>query len=268
MKSETGHREIRVQTVERALMILEVMAKQNETLPLTQIGKLVKLNLSTTYRLLNVLCRSGFVEREKGTGNYRLGLKAFLIGNTVLQRIDLREVAMPYLTELMQTSGESVYLAILSNQNVVYADSVKAKGPIQISIQTGIQIPACKTNAGRVLLANLEKPEQHFIANQYLREYFIDNEQSFLAELDNIRFKRYSAGISSFKETVHEISAPVYNYLNKCGGAISIFYQANGSIPHQERSLLEQVNETAKSISLSMGCRDYLPAPSSVKKPS
>lgn len=258
MKAETGHREIRVQTVERALMILEIMAKQNETLPLTQIGKLAKLNLSTTYRLLSVLCRSGFVEREKGTGNYRLGLKAFLIGNTVLQRIDLREVAMPYLNQLMQATGESVYLAILSNQNVVYADSVKTAGPIQISIQTGVQIPACKTNAGKVLLANLDKQEQHSFANQYLREYFIDNEQSFLAELDNIRLKRYSAGISSFKETIYEVSAPVYNYLNKCGGAISIFYQMNGSTsPEPERTLLGQINATAKVISQAMGCREY-----------
>jgi DNA-binding IclR family transcriptional regulator len=257
MKADTPQREIRVQTVERALMILEIMAKQNETLPLTQIGKLVKLNLSTTYRLLNVLCRSGFVEREKGSGNYRLGLKAFLIGNTVLQRIDLREIAMPYLNQLMQTSGESVYLAILSNQNVVYADGIKTIGPIQINIQTGVQIPACKTNAGKVLLANLDKQEQHYLANQYLREYFIENEQNLLAELDGIRFKRYSSGTSGFNETIHEISAPVFNYLNKCGGAISVFYQANGSVPHQERSLLEQVNETAGSISRAMGYREY-----------
>lgn len=259
MKADTPQREIRVQTVERALMILEIMAKQNETLPLTRIGKLVKLNLSTTYRLLNVLCRSGFVEREKGTGNYRLGIKAFLIGNTVLQRIDLREVAMPYLNQLMQTSGESVYLAILSNKNVVYTDCVRAMGPIQISIQTGVQIPACKTNAGKVLLANLDKQEQYFFANQYLQECFIENEQNFLIELDSIRFKRYSTGVSGFKETIHEISAPVYNYLNKCGGAVSIFYQVNGT-SHQEHSLLEQVNETARAISQSMGCREYLPA--------
>ena len=260
MKAETGNREIRVQTVERALMILEVMAKQNETLPLTQIGKLVKLNLSTTYRLLNVLCRSGFVEREKSSGNYRLGLKAFLIVNTVLQRIDLREVAMPFLNQLMQDSGESVYLAIQSSQNVVYTDSVKVMGPIQISIQTGIQIPACKTNAGKVLLAHLDKQEQHFFANQYLRETLIENEQGFLAELDGIRFKRYCAGVCGFKETIREISAPVYNYLNQCAGAISIFYQASDSNPLQERSLLEQITQTAGAISQAMGCREYIPA--------
>jgi DNA-binding IclR family transcriptional regulator len=260
MKAENAQREIRVQTVERALMILEVMAKQNDTLPLTQIGKLVKLNLSTTYRLLNVLCRSGFVEREKGSGNYRLGLKAFLIGNTVLQRIDIREVAMPYLNQLMQVSGESVYLAILSGQNVVYADSVKTTGPIQISIQTGVQIPACKTNAGKVLLAHLDKQEQHFYAGQYMRDYLIESEQIFLTELDNIRYKRYCAGVSSFKENIHEISAPVYNYLNKCGGAISIFYQANNALPSQERTLLEQVIESSRSISQAMGCREYLQA--------
>jgi DNA-binding IclR family transcriptional regulator len=259
MRVNSTPREIRVQTVERSLLILEIMARQNAAISLTQIGKLVKLNLSTTYRLLNALCRSGFVEREKTSGNYRLGLKAFLIGNTVLQRIDLREIALPFLTELVQSCNESAYLAILSNQDVVYTDGVKTTGPIQISIQTGLQVPACQTGAGKMLLAGLEPRQQSTIANQYAQENVIKNSQDFLTELNTLRRQQYSAGVSSFNAAIHELSVPVYSYSNQCAGTVSVFYQNNGpDSGDRETGLLEQVRETAGKISRAMGYYDSL----------
>ncbi len=116
----TKQREIRVQTVERSLKLLEVLAEQSTPLTLTRIGQLSNLNLSSAYRILNTLCRSGFVEREKTTGHYQLGLKAFLIGNAVLQRMNIREVALPYLSRFVENTNETIYLAILSHQNVIY----------------------------------------------------------------------------------------------------------------------------------------------------
>jgi Transcriptional regulator len=259
MKTNTEQREIRVQTVERSLLLLEVLAEQNTPLTLTQIGQLTKLNLSSAYRILNTLCCSGFVERDKITGQYQLGIKAFLIGNAVLQRLNIRDVALPYLNQFVQNNKESIYLAILSNQNVVYTDSVKAMGPIQIGIQTGLQVPACQTNAGKILLANLTVQEQQLFKNQYLQEQLITDQQSFLNELDFLRSQGFSNGVINFGESIREISVPVYNYLEKCAGAISVFRQVNHSINNeQDHILLEQVNLTAKTISSAMGYREVL----------
>ena len=88
MRANTEPRVVRVQSVERSLALLEIMAEHSAPLPLSRIGKLANLNLSTAYRLLNALCRSGFIERESSNGYYKLGLKTFLIGNAVLQRIN------------------------------------------------------------------------------------------------------------------------------------------------------------------------------------
>lgn len=126
MKTNSSQREIRVQTVERSLMLLEILAEQNTPLSLTRIAQLANLNISSVYRILNTLCRSGFVEQEKTTSQYQLGIKAFLIGNAVLQRINIREVALPYLEQFALKNHESIYLAILSNRNVVYTDAVRS----------------------------------------------------------------------------------------------------------------------------------------------
>ncbi len=259
MKTKNEQREIRVQTVERSLMLLEVLAEQNTPLTLSRIGQLTQLNLSSVYRILNTLCRSGFVEREKATGHYQLGLKAFLIGNAVLKRLNIREVALPHLNQFVENNKESIYLAILSNQSVVYTDAVKTMGPIQIGIQTGLQVPACQTNAGKILLANLMEQEQQLFCMQYFQENLITNQQSFQSELVSLKAQGFSDGLINFKETIREISVPVYSYLGKCIGAISVFLQANNSITRdQEHILLNQVNATAQKISLAMGYRPAL----------
>ena len=253
MKTKSGEREIRVQTVERSLMLLEILAKQNTPLTLTRIGQLTQLNLSSAYRILNTLCRSGFVEREK-TGQYQLGLKAFLIGNAVLQRLNIHEVALPHLNQFVENNKESIYLAILSNQSVVYTDAVKTMDPIQIGIQTGLLVPACQTNSGKILLANLTKLEQQSVVVQYFQENQISDQQAFQKELDFLKRQGFAEGLTDFKEKICEISVPVYNYLGKCAGAISVFLQVNNFTTGEQRLLLlDQVNKTAKTISLAMG---------------
>ena len=93
----TEPKEIKVKTVERTLMLLEIMAEESTPLSLTKLGNLSKLSVSTTYRLLSALCRSGFIEKERATGHYKLGLKSFLIGNAALQSVELRPTALPYM---------------------------------------------------------------------------------------------------------------------------------------------------------------------------
>jgi DNA-binding IclR family transcriptional regulator len=257
MKSTTNRKEIRVQTVERSLKLLEVLAEQGTPLTLTRIGQLTHLNLSSAYRILNTLCQSGFVEREKATGHYQLGLKAFLIGNAVLQRMNIRDIAIPYLSRFVENSNESIYLAILSRHHVIYTDVIRSTGLIQIGIQTGLQFPAYQTGAGKVLLANLPRHEQPLIINQYLQEGVITNSQDIQSDLDSIRIKGFHDGIICLNESIREISVPVYSYLGKCVGAISIFLQVGYSVPgDQERLLLEKLKLTASDISLAMGHRE------------
>jgi DNA-binding IclR family transcriptional regulator len=254
MRSAAEPREIKVKTVERTLMLLEILAEHNSLLSLTRLSQLSKLSVSTTYRLLNTLCRSGFVERDKLTGHYKLGLKAFLIGNAALQSVELRSTALPYLSHLAQECGESVYLSILSNQNIVYSDCAKTAGPIQIGIQTGVPVPACQTSSGRVLMAFLTPPEQQKFIDQFTAGQLIANPRQFAEELQQVRTAGYSAGISDFSGTVREISVPIFNYLKSCVGALSIFRPVFGDqLSPQELALLAKVQAASHEISRAMG---------------
>ncbi|TCL75255.1 IclR family transcriptional regulator [Hydrogenispora ethanolica] len=254
LKKASELREIKVKTVERTLALLEILAEQNSLLSLTKLSQISKLSISTTYRLLNTLCRSGFVDRDKLTGHYRLGYKAFLIGNAALQSVELRPIALPYMNQLASDLRESIYLSVLSNHNVIYSDCIKASGPIQFGIQTGIPVPSCQTSSGKVMLAFLPADERRKWSEFFSGSQLLSDPGRFAAVLDSIHQQGFAAEVSDFSGTVREISVPIFNYLKICSGALSVFRPVSGtSLTPEEQLLLEQLQAAAKAISLSLG---------------
>jgi DNA-binding IclR family transcriptional regulator len=254
MNTSIEPRNVKLKTVEKALTILEILAERSVPLSLTQIVQITKLSFSTAYRLMNTLWLKGFVERENNTDFYKLGLKAVLVGNAAMQNIELRPIALPYLNQLAQICGESIFLAIFFNQNVIYFDCVKTPGPIQIGIQIGVPIPACRTSSGRVLLSNLPLSEQQSLAEIYFQDKLISDKDKFLVELKRIKFQGFCSMKSDYGGMIYEISFPIYNYFKVCIGTVSVFLSSNQKeLSEQEDILLRHIKKTSLEISRAMG---------------
>ncbi|MCL6589093.1 MAG: IclR family transcriptional regulator [Firmicutes bacterium] len=256
MRSNNELKEIKVQTVDRTLMLLEILAEEKTPLTLTRLGQLSKLSLSTIHRLMSTLCRAGFVEREKNSGCYKLGLKAFLIGNAALQSVELRPAAIPFLSQLAQCSQAPAYLAVLSNQDVVYSDCVRTDSPIQIGIQTGTPIPGCRTSSGKVLVAYAQPGIQKELIDYYHSNRLITSRDQMVEELEKIKSQGFCAEISNLGGALREVAAPIFNHINSCIGAVSVFRLAQGDkFTGPEEPLVTQVKSTAIQISYAMGSR-------------
>jgi IclR family acetate operon transcriptional repressor len=248
-------KEVKVKTVEKTLSLLELLAAQNVPLSLTRISQLSNLSISTVYRLLNTLCRSGFVERDQLTGHYKLGIKAFLIGNAALQKVELRNVALPYLTQLSKTCNKSIYLSIFSQQNIIYSDCIRTTSPVQIGIQTGIPIPACRTSSGKVLVAHFSLEEQLNLADFYYKNLLVQDQQAFLKELAVIQKNGYSSGTGDFGGTVREFSTPIFDHSKKCVGAASIFGPVlDVNLTEADLKIIQQLKIVTADISKALGC--------------
>jgi len=250
----TEEKTIKVKAVEKTLRLLEILAEHDTPLPLTRLGQITHMSLSTVHRLLNTLCSSGFVEREPVTGHYRLGLKAFLIGNAALQNVSLRPTALEVMQVLAEEVQESVYLAVLSQQDVIYSDAVRPAGMIQFGIQTGIPLPAYETNSGRLLLAYLPASEQEMVLEKYGLVKDAAASRKLREELKQIREKGYIFNQIDMGNGIREISAPVFNHQRLCLGAIGIFRPANDEgMAVKDADILEKVRSTAGQISRRLG---------------
>jgi IclR family transcriptional regulator, KDG regulon repressor len=176
--------------IDKAITMLGAFGDQASTgLGVSELARRTRLNKSTAHRVLGMLERNGVVERI-GTG-YRLGARLHELGLAVNppghERI--RDVLLPFLTDLYELTRQTVHLAMLHGTDVVYLAKLYGHRPIPTPSRIGGRLPAHCTAVGKVLLAYdpeaaaraLAEPLHRFTAST------IADPADLAAELDRIR---------------------------------------------------------------------------------
>ena len=143
-----------VQSIDRALSIVEALAGEKEGLGVTEISTRVGLHKSTVHRLLSALGERGYVEQRSG-GAYRLGMKIVELSSLYLNQVELKTEAQPYLRRLLQLTKQPVHLAMLEGLEIIYIDKIETIHSIRMYSQIGRRSPALCTASGKALLSGL-----------------------------------------------------------------------------------------------------------------
>src|SRR4051794_8311435 len=134
--SPARERDAGVKSVMSALDVLDCFALDDE-LGVSDIARRLGVAKSTAHRLLTSLCARGVTEQNPETGQYRLGMHLFELGQLAQHRMRLRQTALPLLEELRQVSGCTVHLAISSGPDVLYVERLTTLRGIQLFGTTG-----------------------------------------------------------------------------------------------------------------------------------
>ena len=126
-----------VQTLDRTLDIIELLATVPNGMGVTEIGQKLGLHKSTVYRLINALVKRGYLEKEQSTGLYKIGLKFVEISSLHLQQIELKTEAVPYMRNLSELTGQVTHLAILDETEVVYIEKIDVIQSLRMYSQIG-----------------------------------------------------------------------------------------------------------------------------------
>lgn len=250
-----------VQSVERALAIMDALAHEGSPMKLSSLSKQLGLNISTVHRLLNTLMVWGYVEQDPHMGKYRLGIKSFEIGNKALYSLDIRSVAKPYLKKLVDKSNETANLAILVEGEVVYIDQVETHNIIKMFARPGTRGPAYCTGSGKALLAALSEYEINRLARDFSFKSYtnktITNVGDLKKELSLIRKQGYSLDMGEMEEDVRCVAAPIIDHEGKTIAAISLSGPSTRmSDQYLRNELVPLVIDTAKQISHLVGWDD------------
>lgn len=142
-----------------ALEVLRIIAEQAEPVSASHIARSLGLARSTTYYLLDVLARYGYVIHYPQTRRYGLGIGAHELGAAYHRQAPLRRLAQPVINALVDDVGQSGHFAVLQGADVVYLIEERAAGrPVLIS-DVGVRLPAHLTASGLALLARLPAPQ-------------------------------------------------------------------------------------------------------------
>ncbi|MDW7674637.1 MAG: IclR family transcriptional regulator [Bacillota bacterium] len=247
-----------VQAVDRTLGILDTLGKEGVPMTLTALSAELKLNISTVHRLLSTLIVWGFVEQELDTGKYKLGIKAFEIGNAVFKNLDLCKVAKPILKDLVEKFSETVNLAVLDGREVVYIEQVESKNVIKMMAKPGTRGPAYCTGSGKTLLAKLTDREIDRMFGKYnfikYTENTVDSVERLKEKLDEIRKKGYAIDQEEIEAGVRCAAVPVYNHEGNMVAALSITGPGNRlSYEYLKDEIVPELLSAAMQISRSLG---------------
>lgn len=215
-----------IQSVDRALQILECFSSKEKELGVTEISKLLSLHKSTTFGLLATLENRGYIEQNFRNGKYKLGLKLFELGIQVQENMDLGDIAKPYLDELVKENNETVHLVINDKGQAVYIDKVEGTTSMRMYSQLGKRPPMYCTGVGKVILAFM--PEEFL--DKYLEQeelekltpYTIIDKECLKKELKQIKTHGFSVDNEEIEIGLKCVAAPIRNHKEEIVGAISI----------------------------------------------
>ena len=119
------NRENMVKSVSRALDIIAIIGTKQQGLGVTEIANQMDINKSSVYRILSTLVQYGYVEQNQETDRYKLGYKFLEISSKLLESIDLRTEARPFLKELEEETTEVIHLVVYDQGEVVYIEKLE-----------------------------------------------------------------------------------------------------------------------------------------------
>ena len=139
----------------KGLRLLEVLATSEQPRGITDLANELKYTKSNVHRLLATLQAQGFVRQTPPHSTYELTTKLWVLGNHVIQRMDLIRVARPAMTTLAEVTGETVHLSVLDGTDVVYVDKIESAHHIRAHTSVGMRAPAFTMATGKAMLAQM-----------------------------------------------------------------------------------------------------------------
>ena len=234
-----------VDAAAKALELLVTFSFNDRRLSLAALAARTGIPRATAFRLLSTLEGAGFVVKENG--DYRLGIKCFVLGNVAAADLDLRQVAQPHLGALRDLTGETTHIAILDHWQVVYLERVPSLKPVGfMRSRAGAILPAYCTGLGKVLLAN--RPEEEvsaWVATQSFKAWTphtITARKRLIEELRATRARGYAIDEQEHELGVRCVAAPVRNHQGEVVAAISVA----GPTERMPRTLVG--SDTAKAV--------------------
>jgi DNA-binding IclR family transcriptional regulator len=243
-----------VQSIERAFQILDLLRDNRREMRVNEIASEVGLNPPTVHRLLQTLICVKAVRQNPINKQYGLSPSMMSYAKAVLDQFDFVRIAHPFLGELSKTVGETAFLGILNDFDLVYVDHVDTLDhSLRMTPQIGRREYAHCTSLGKVLLAHLEPKELNlFMARGSFpqkTENTLISPQALLGELDQIRKNGYAFDQEEAEYGICCVAAPVVGLEGRVIAAVSVSGPATRiRSKGMETFLREQVVSAASRI--------------------
>jgi IclR family transcriptional regulator, KDG regulon repressor len=216
----------RIHVIDRAGQILDCFGFDHPELSVSEIGAKTRLHRSTAHRILMALEYNELIQQNPENGKYRLGIKLFRLGHQAVSHLNLPEICRPFLTRITSETKETVHLAVLDEDQVLYLDKVEGPHALRMPSRVGRRIPTYCTSLGKAMLSCLDDQEvKNIFRDQVLSPYTpntVKTLSQLLTDLRMIRKRGYAVDNEEIEIGLRCVGAPIRDYSGIMVGAISV----------------------------------------------
>ena len=224
-KTKAPTERYRIHVIDRAAQILDSFGFDHQELSVSEIGAKTGLHRSTAHRILMALEYNDLIKQNPDTGKYHLGIKLFKLGHQAVSQLNLREICRPFLMRIKNQTQETVHLAVLDDDQVLYLDKVEGPHALRMPSRVGRHIPTYCTSLGKAMLSCLDDHEvKNIFRSRVLRSFTVNTVKTLdrlLTDLRVIRRRGYSVDNEEIEIGLRCVGAPIKDHTGAMVGAIS-----------------------------------------------
>lgn len=248
-----------VQSIDRALDIIEVLSQENDGLGVTEIASRIGLPKSTAHRIIATMAERGYLSRtDKGV--YKIGLKLIEAVSCYINSLELQTEARPYVAQITAELGLTSHLGVLDGDQVVYIEKMDVFSNVRMYSQIGVRVHSYSCSLGKCLLSNFSANQiRKIMANcSFMRftKKTLGSVDELLADLDKVRNRGWAIDDEEAEIGHRCIGAPIYDYRGDIIAAISASGPTSILTEDRIESVAQYVRKQALEISKSMGYID------------
>ncbi len=244
----------RVTSLDKALLILELLIDQGRDLSITEICQKLGMMKGTVHRVLSTLVARKFIQQNIKTRMYGLGVRTLEIGMDSRRERFLRITMAPFMTELYETCGETVNAAVWEYNGIRYIYRLESDAMLRISTTAGARFPGYCCATGKILLSYFSNEDirQIYGLSTSLKKYAqntIATVDDLIAEIEKVRIRKVAVDNEEALAGVYCVAAPILNSRGECVAAISISSPKNRVTANTGDLFAKLVSETSRRIS-------------------
>ena len=240
--------------------LLEALAESDNGVGLHFLADKISLPRTGTAALLNSLCKNGLVDFDEQLAVYRLGICSVALAQKMLSKTSVINYAHPILEELVRRHGESVYMAVPRNNEVLFLDMVDCEQTIKPAPMIGRQLPFFTNAAGKVIRA-LDSRDllKKLLKKSGRQKEGIPNLEQLDSELEKVRSHGVAIEYGGLGDGIISVAVAVRDYTGKAVGAITLIGPSFRMLTDRlEKEIIPSLKEEAELLSGRFG---YCPCP-------
>jgi len=247
-----------IQSVDRALSLLEALAEAGGEASLTDLSRRTQLNVSTCHHLLSTLVNWGYVAKVPGRRSYALGARVLYLGHACLRQVDLPRKAQAYIDRINQVTGETVHLAVLQADTIVTLVKREARHAVRVDTgMVGRSDAPHATATGKAMIAWLPEEQIRRMVSPTDMKRFTDKTivdfATLIEELRHVRRNGHAMDREEFQPGVICVGSAIRDHSGAVVGAISASAPAMRATEQHLDLMRQEVIAAANALSAELG---------------